>query len=328
MTKTERDICEMLGWRVEETTLDDDVNLQKYSPAGEDFWFSVERNQFASNVLHYAKHFDTDEHAAETFRQRQNGDMTAPSSLREAIDDADAIKRDLTLLGETLGLDNGWGMVAYRNYDGHHDEEDAHAHNMALDTALREQWRIYVGIVDGNHFPLCDGQPIDFSDYDVVISHLYGTHFFSIDKNGPLLREDALALLCSDNYLKWQYRVLSDFDKDARGVANNNLVLELEGENDDGKRRGFNDDAFMEAFNPAESPKSFAYVLAHDTGIRRCNRCGSVVLTEEPGSEYPYQCMYCDEDMFEVETHIGHLHTSEEFVQLCCTVRDTLLLDD
>ena len=328
MTEKERDICEMLGWRVLKDEDDDTVELQKYSPVGEDFWISAGANDFAADVLRYANSFDADEHAVGTFQQRQNGDMTAPSSLREALDDADAIKRDLTLLGETLGLDNGYGMVAYRDYDGHHGEEEAHAHNMALTTALMEQWRVYVAIRISIHFPLRDGQPIDFSDYDVVIGHLVGTNFFSIDKNGPRLREDALALLCSNNYLKWQYRVLSDFDKDARGVANNNLVLELEGENDDGKRRGFSDDAFMAAFNPTESPKSFTYVLAHNTENRRCNRCGSVVLTEEPGSGYPYQCIHCDEDLYEIETHLGHKYTSEEFVTLCCDVRDTLLLDD
>lgn len=58
------------------------------------------------------------------------------------------------------------------------------------------------------------------------------------------------------------------------------------------------------------------------------NRCGSVVLKEPMIKEYPYQCMSCDENMYSIETHKGIYHTVEEFDELCCNVRDLLLLDD
>ena len=81
-------------------------------------------------------------------------------------------------------------------------------------------------------------------------------------------------------------------------------------------------------FDVENSPKSFAYVLENDTGNIRCNRCGSVVLKEPSTEKYPYQCMNCDENMFGIETHEGVYHTDEEFDELCCNVRDLLLLDD
>lgn len=80
-------------------------------------------------------------------------------------------------------------------------------------------------------------------------------------------------------------------------------------------------------FNIEKSPKTFAYVLERDTLTRRCNMCGSVVLRSELES-YAYQCMNCDEDLYEIETHEGEPHTTEEFDELCCNTRDLLLLDD
>ena len=71
-----------------------------------------------------------------------------------------------------------------------------------------------------------------------------------------------------------------------------------------------------EKFNIEQNPKTFAYVIENDTINRRCNRCGAVVLKETNIPWYPYQCMACDENMYEIETHIGESHTTEEFNEL------------
>ena len=83
----------------------------------------------------------------------------------------------------------------------------------------------------------------------------------------------------------------------------------------------------VKRFNKRKSPKSFAYVLEHDTFTRRCNRCGSPVLKSDVEG-YVYQCMNCDEDLYAIETYDGEFHTYKEFKTLCCDVRDLLLLDE
>lgn len=85
----------------------------------------------------------------------------------------------------------------------------------------------------------------------------------------------------------------------------------------------------MEIFNPENFPKTLAYVKKYDTGNRRCNRCGCVVLIEpQPmDAEYPYQCMSCDENRFGIETHLGNPHTEEGFRELCRNTKDLLFLD-
>lgn len=97
-----------------------------------------------------------------------------------------------------------------------------------------------------------------------------------------------------------------------------------------------------EKFNTEVSGKSLMYVIENDTFTKRCNMCGSVILkqpdavvwtnclkpTERNPGEYPYQCMFCDENLFGFETHEGEYHSDEEFEELCCNVRDLLLLDD
>ena len=80
-------------------------------------------------------------------------------------------------------------------------------------------------------------------------------------------------------------------------------------------------------FNITKSPKTFAYVLERDTFTIKCNRCGSPVLKSDL-DDYVYQCMNCDEDLYEFETHQGEYHTDEELDTLCCNTRDLLLLDD
>lgn len=69
-------------------------------------------------------------------------------------------------------------------------------------------------------------------------------------------------------------------------------------------------------FNIEQNPKTFAYVIENDTINRRCNRCGAVVLKETNIPWYLYQCIACDENMYEIETYIGEPHTTEELNEL------------
>lgn len=86
---------------------------------------------------------------------------------------------------------------------------------------------------------------------------------------------------------------------------------------------------FQEEFNAAKSPKTLAYVLKNDTANRRCGACGSVVLKEPSVEGYPYQCMNCDENKYEIETYLSdHPHSDAEFEKICCDTRDLLLLDE
>ena len=79
-------------------------------------------------------------------------------------------------------------------------------------------------------------------------------------------------------------------------------------------------------FDVEKCPKTMAYVLERDAGYVRCNRCGSVVLKSDVEG-YSYQCMFCDEDLYTIETHEGEWHTDEELDELLCRTEDVLELD-
>lgn len=87
------------------TAFDDDgatIGLEWYSPAGEDFIFYVESDDFANSVAEYSAYFDKYEHLEMWIRAKIDGrDKTIPS-IRELIDDADAIERFLQNLAAAL----------------------------------------------------------------------------------------------------------------------------------------------------------------------------------------------------------------------------------
>ena len=82
-----------------------------------------------------------------------------------------------------------------------------------------------------------------------------------------------------------------------------------------------------EKFNAEKSPETMAYVLKRDAHTKRCNMCCMPVLKSDL-KDRPYQCMFCDVDLSDAETHEGKIHTDKEFNDLCCQTRDILLLDD
>lgn len=99
MNRKVRRICENLDWSIHE--YEKDVELEKFSPAGEDFFFCVDKKNFINNVIEYAEDFDADDHAEMWVGNRQTV-SGVPQSIRTLIDDADAIKKMLLELAENL----------------------------------------------------------------------------------------------------------------------------------------------------------------------------------------------------------------------------------
>lgn len=100
MKERYREICENLDWSVH---VDDDgtIELEKYSPAGEDFVFAVKEDDFVQEVKEYAAYFDIDEHIAMWIEAKQNGTRGVPSA-RELVHDEEDIDKMLQELAAAL----------------------------------------------------------------------------------------------------------------------------------------------------------------------------------------------------------------------------------
>lgn len=95
------DAAELLDWSVHIN--DDCIEFEKYSPAGEDFFFTITGNDEArvvEQVREYAYDFSPDEHAEMWVESR--GKRGVPDSIRTLIDDADAIKEMVSELADAL----------------------------------------------------------------------------------------------------------------------------------------------------------------------------------------------------------------------------------
>lgn len=90
MTEQHIAVCEALDWRVHDDPEEDYVELEKYSPAGEDFIFGVQKGNFVKNVREYADGFDVDEHVELWIEGR--GKNGVPATARELVEDAEAIR--------------------------------------------------------------------------------------------------------------------------------------------------------------------------------------------------------------------------------------------
>lgn len=94
-----RDIIENLDWNIYED--ETDVELEKYSPLGEDFIFSIDNNDnIVEQIIDYAENFDTDEHAEMYINIR--GERGVPNSIKDLIEDAQDIKQMLLELANEL----------------------------------------------------------------------------------------------------------------------------------------------------------------------------------------------------------------------------------
>ena len=86
------DKLEQLDWVVNES--ESWIELEQYSPAGEDFIFSVSADNFVDDIKEYAANFDPDEHIEMWVTAKYNGGKDIPS-IRELVEDADAIDKML-----------------------------------------------------------------------------------------------------------------------------------------------------------------------------------------------------------------------------------------
>ena len=99
-----RDVCEELEWKVME---DDDgsIELEKDSPAGEDFivtvWPADHNGSMAGAVREYADDFDIDDHVYGLLEAKQNGFAGVPS-VTVLANDAEAIEKMLYELAYAL----------------------------------------------------------------------------------------------------------------------------------------------------------------------------------------------------------------------------------
>ena len=94
-------ILEENDWIVSSYTNDGKVELEKYSPAGEDFLMCVEVENFPESVREYANDFDADEHA-EMWIEARGKVSGVPDSIRELIDDAEEIQEMLNELADAF----------------------------------------------------------------------------------------------------------------------------------------------------------------------------------------------------------------------------------
>lgn len=100
MKEAYRDVLERLGWSFTDDG-DGNIELEKYSPAGEDFIVTVGAENFVDNVKEYAAYFDQDEHIEMWIQARRGGTRGVPST-RELVEDAAAIDAMLKELAEAL----------------------------------------------------------------------------------------------------------------------------------------------------------------------------------------------------------------------------------
>ena len=101
ITDKQREICENRDWTVR-TCEDGEIEIESWSPAGENILFYVYEDDgtFVDGVKRIAAEFDPEDHAELYIRIR--GTNGVPNSIRELLDDADAIDKMLQDLAAAL----------------------------------------------------------------------------------------------------------------------------------------------------------------------------------------------------------------------------------
>ena len=131
------DILEENDWSVSSYTDDGRVELQKYSPAGEDFSIIVEVEDFTESVREYANDFDADEHA-EMWIEARGKVSGVPESIRELIEDTEEIQEMLNGLADALeekhNEEKELEELKTYNENSYYDVEDIVEQMMALTT--------------------------------------------------------------------------------------------------------------------------------------------------------------------------------------------------
>lgn len=98
------DILDNLEWKICGYTNDGRVELEKYSPAGEDFIICVNAENLPESVAEYAEDFDIDEHIEMWAEAKRNDDcwLRGIPPIRELVKDAEDIKDMLDELAMAL----------------------------------------------------------------------------------------------------------------------------------------------------------------------------------------------------------------------------------
>lgn len=132
------DILEENDWNVSSYTEDGRVEIGKYSPVGEDFYIIVEVENFTESVRDYANGFDADEHAYMWIEARGSVGGV-PNSIRELIEDAEAIQEMLNVLANELELETKYrdvSCLARRIFDCISDGYDGEEYKETTVTSL------------------------------------------------------------------------------------------------------------------------------------------------------------------------------------------------
>ena len=95
------DVLEKRDWSVSSYTDDGSVELEWFSPAGEDVLICVEVKNFPQAVYEYYEDFDVDEHIEMWIEARKNGVGGVPDT-RRLVHDAEAIDKELQELAAAL----------------------------------------------------------------------------------------------------------------------------------------------------------------------------------------------------------------------------------
>lgn len=98
------EIAEILDWKVNIDIESDYIEFSQYSPAGEDFSFTINTvnpEKIIEGVIRYADDFDIDEHIEMWIEARKN-DVSGIPSTRELVYDAEEISKMLDTLAERL----------------------------------------------------------------------------------------------------------------------------------------------------------------------------------------------------------------------------------
>jgi hypothetical protein len=94
-------IAERLGWSVTKDRYD--IELQFYTDYGQDFSFSVNRNEdYVKQVYDYYNSFDPDEEALLWVDDSGHGKNGAPYRLKDIITDMEEVEKELEKLYDAL----------------------------------------------------------------------------------------------------------------------------------------------------------------------------------------------------------------------------------
>lgn len=99
-----REAAERLEWNVTEYE-DGTVEFQQYSPAGEDFSFTVNAENAAKEIYEYYDDFDVDDHIEMWVEAKKNGVAGVPS-IRRLVEDAEEISEMLEALAGAVMSDD------------------------------------------------------------------------------------------------------------------------------------------------------------------------------------------------------------------------------